>query len=230
MLGLIQVNIAGSADLPIGLDERMAEIAALIQAHQVDIVTVQAGTDPGGNTEPLDRLIAHLPDHPPAVRSGGMAILSRVAMAEPQIVSLSTAPQAEDPSDRQFLTSALPDHEGLTIGCAYYSWIERQAASNISESMAALPSTGDILLVGDFNQQPDAAPIQTLLGAGFVDAWARLSPCDPGLTFEVGKLWARLDLMFERASRPIVRSVARLAAEGKPRLSNHALLTARIDR
>jgi endonuclease/exonuclease/phosphatase family metal-dependent hydrolase len=71
-----------------------------------------------------------------------------------------------------------------------------QCAAAIREYVAEADLKEPLLLCGDFNSEPDTAPMRLLAGtddAPFVDSWAALHPDDPGPTMYTPEPTRRLD-------------------------------------
>jgi endonuclease/exonuclease/phosphatase family metal-dependent hydrolase len=93
---------------------------------------------------------------------------------------------------------------------AHFSWVEEQAADNVAEALAFLSTVtdGPALLVGDFNQTPDAPVLKPLVEAGWVDAWAQLCPGEAGHTFESNNPTIRIDYAWANpALAPALESI-----------------------
>ena len=87
-LKLMQVNIAGPNQRLASLKERIGEIVALVDQHEIEIVAVQAGVDADGNDAPLTALGAALSEHGQVATAGGIALLTKVPMADARAVPL----------------------------------------------------------------------------------------------------------------------------------------------
>ncbi|WP_365980125.1 endonuclease/exonuclease/phosphatase family protein [Sphingomonas sp.] len=224
-LKLMQVNIAGPNQRLASLKERIGEIVALVDQHEIEIVAVQAGVDADGNDAPLTALGAALSEHGQVATAGGIALLTKVPMADARAVPLRQLGLPDDPFERELLIVELaPDGPVIAIG--HFSWADKQAEANVADTLGALSGMGDVLLVGDFNQPPESAALAAFAEAGFVDCWPRLNRARSGFSYPAPTPDRRIDYVLERAEAPMVTALD-LVAGG---FSDHAALIARIER
>ncbi len=76
--------------------------------------------------------------------------------------------------------------------------------------IAEQPDGAITVLAGDFNEVPEGVPLARLRGAGWQDAWNRLTPAAPGYTFPTPTPFIRLDYVFLPPASPWVPQAARL--------------------
>ena len=215
----MQLNLAATNGSIEPIERRVPLIAELIANERIDVLVTQAG-----DIASIDQLACERHLH----RDAGLAIIAR-----PPIVDAGVHPltRREDSSDEDAHKRALLSvHIGdMTIIDAHLSWVEAQAVDNITELLAVADAAGgDVLVVGDFNQEPASPAMRALEAAGFVDCWARLRHGEVGFTYEAGKPWGRIDYVWERAARRRVTSIALVGDIGAP-LSDHFGLVAEID-
>ena len=217
-------------------------IAQAIQQHDPDIIAFQAvQKDPereGGEDQAV-QLADRLPEfkHVAFVaaaqhgdgRQDGSAFLSRIPFEriEHHVLRLGIEPpdEAEDSARRIILFARLAS-PALSLFNSHYSWVYRQAASNLQEALAYMRQIGGpALLVGDLNNAPDTDLMQRLIAEGWTDVWAYLRPRDPGYTFEshapdkrIDYVWARRDLL------PSLKAIDLVKEQSNPQcahLSDH---------
>lgn len=166
-------------------------------------------------------------------REEGCAILSRVALHEPNVRELSLREGLEDDSPRVIQHARFDLEKGsLNVFNAYFSWVEEQAADNIKECVAFLArADGPTLLVGDFNMPADSPLLQELENAGFIDLWQQAHPGENGYTFEadlpekrIDYAWANQELAQRLGGVEILKREDRSA-----RVSDHLGLTINLD-
>lgn len=228
---LLSLNLGGTSDKYGSWATRAVRIGKLIGDERIDVLVAQAaplGED--GRFSPDLRLLMPGHDHvalavPAATDSAaaGMAIVSMARLDRVEETALSRQ-DGEDPFNRKLLAAQLPG-AGLTIVDAHFSWVDAQARDNVREALAFVAGLeGDVLLMGDMNQPHDGAAMRMIEDAGFVDCWARGgggARGGEGLTFESGKLWGRIDYVWERADKPRVTSVRTVGGTGDGALSDH---------
>ena len=193
-------------------------IAQAIQQHGPDIVAFQAVQKDPEREDGKDQA-AQLADRLPEFkhvafvaaaqhgegRQDGSAFLSRIPFEriEHRVLRLGIEPshQVEDPARRIIMFARLAS-PALSLFNSHFSWVYRQAASNLEEGLTYMRQIGGpALLVGDLNNTPDSDLMQRLTAEGWTDVWAYLRPRDPGYTFEshapdkrIDYIWARGDL------------------------------------
>lgn len=131
----------------------------------------------------------------------GIAFLSRLPLGASVARGLSTRPGTLDPWPRVVARVEVqaPRRSVLVVN-AHLSWVPEQNEDNVVELLAFLEERpGQTILVGDFNAAPDAPGIVRLREAGFVDAWQRLRPDEPGATFESHAPDQRIDYVLVSA-------------------------------
>lgn len=223
---LLSLNLGGISDTYGSWATRAARIGKVISENSVDVLVAQAAPlgDDGRFAPDLHMLMPGHDDVAIAVPGGvspptAMTIVSNTRLSDVAETNLSKR-EGEDPFRRKLLAARLPE-VGLTIVNAHFSWVEDQAVDNVREALAFVAAIdGDVLLMGDMNQPQGGAAMAAITAAGFVDCWQR-SNGGEGLTFESGKLWGRIDYIWERAGRPRVRSVSTVGGPGEHALSDH---------
>ena len=237
-LRLLSLNLGGRADKHGDWATRATRIAGVINENGVDMLVAQAAPlgDDGRFSPELQMLLPGHDNVAIAVPAGveppnAMAIASTYDLAEVTEADLSRQ-EGEDSFLRKLLAARVPAAK-LTIVDAHFSWVDAQAGDNVREALAFVAGIeGDVLLIGDMNQPRDGAAMRTLADAGFVDCWARQEPeagKGKGFTFETGKLWGRIDYVWERAARPRVRWMRTVGGEGGAALSDHLGLLVDIE-
>lgn len=229
----LSLNLGGVSDAYGSWETRAARIGRLIDKERVDVLVAQAAPL-GEDRRFAPDLHVLMPGHDNvalAVPGGiepptGMAIVANASLTEVRQCDLSKR-EGEDPFRRKLLAARLPDFD-LTIVDAHFSWVEDQANDNVREALAFVAGIdGDVLLVGDMNQPCDGDAMGAIADAGFTDCWTRSSGGE-GLTFESGKLWGRIDYVWELAAHPRVSSVRTVGGSGEYALSDHLGLLAEL--
>jgi endonuclease/exonuclease/phosphatase family metal-dependent hydrolase len=149
--------------------------------------------------------------------SQGSAILSRLPIAEQDLLPLTLLPDRED-TNRRIVQSALFE---LPTGPfylfnAHFSWIAEQAEQNIADTLPWVNAVeGPAMLVGDLNTPPDSPLLDRLRRSGWDDAWDLLCPGSDGYTYrEGGELTKRIDYAWVNQSlRDRVQTIERIADE-----------------
>jgi endonuclease/exonuclease/phosphatase family metal-dependent hydrolase len=185
------------------LEARMALVATGLRELAPDVVTLQEVREVPGQlpnqAETLAKAAGFGHVFAPATPFGGgqegLAILSRQPILEHAVLEL---PHAE-PKERRILLSARV-HSGrgsvwvhtthLNYRLTHGKQREDQV-STIAASVAGRTSDSPQILMGDFNARPEADEIRFLRGlvtlgsrrTYFQDAWERMHPGDPGLTW-----------------------------------------------
>lgn len=202
ILRCLTLNLWG-AEPP--LEQRMALVVQGLRQLAPDVVTLQEVREVPGQLPNQAGMLAKAAgfEHvfAPATPFGGghegLAILSRQPILEHDVSEL---PHAE-PTERRILLSARVQHglgsvwvhtTHLNYRLTHGKQREDQVAA-IAASVAGRVSDASQILMGDFNARPEADEIRFLRGLStldgrrtyFQDAWERLHPGDPGLT------WAR---------------------------------------
>lgn len=128
----------------------------------------------------------------------GIAFLSRLPMGPSVARGLSTRPGTADPWPRVMArVEVQAPTRSVSVVNAHLSWVPEQNDDNVIELLAFLAERPQsTILVGDFNATPDAPGLVRLREAGFVDAWMRLRPNEPGFTFESHAPAMRIDYVF----------------------------------
>ncbi|MBI4396277.1 MAG: endonuclease/exonuclease/phosphatase family protein [Elusimicrobia bacterium] len=237
----LNINRYGSKHGP--WTKRRDLIANTIRRADPDIVALQAvGKDPSleRGKDQAAQLAELLPGFDGVVyqaaeenddgRSEGLAVLSRLPIAEAGHLKLTTVPDGEDAAKRILVYALFPLPAGsLRLFNAHISSAPRQAFNNVEEILPYLRSfPEEALLVGDFNLTPDTDLLKPLAREGWTDAWARLHPHEGGYTFESDRPSKRIDYIWVTDDlKRHVRSVQVLSAEEDGvRLSDHAGLLA----
>jgi len=217
-------------------------IAQAIRQHDPDIIAFQAVQKDPEREDGKDQA-AQLADRVPEFkhvafvasaqhgngRQDGSAFLSRVPFAqiEHHVLRVGVEPshEAEDSARRLILFVRLTS-PALSLFNSHYSWVYRQAASNLQEALNYMRQVGGpALLVGDLNTVPGSDLMQRLSAEGWTDVWAYLRPQDTGYTFEshapdkrIDYVWARQDLLPSLRAIDLVKEQPN--ADGA-RLSDH---------
>ena len=140
-----------------------------------------------------------------------MLVLSALPIGEQQVVALSKRMEADDPFERTLLSVNVG---GLHIVNAHLSWVAEQAADNVRETIAHIKTIeGDMLLIGDFNQEPSNEAMLMLGKEGLVDGWATCCHGQPGRTYPADAPAARIDYLMVRGSTPRFANM-RLVGDG----------------
>lgn len=223
---LLTLNLGGQSDKYGTWQARATRVAKVIGDERVDVLVAQAAPlgDDGRFAPDLQMLMPGHDNVAIAVPGGvepptAMAIVSMRRLADVRESDLSKR-EGEDPFRRKLLAARLPEL-GLTIVDAHFSWVDDQAQDNVREALAFIDTIdGDVLLMGDMNQPHDGPAMRALAGARFADCWVR-SEGGEGFTFESGRLWGRIDYVWERAAKPRVRTVRTVGGDGDAALSDH---------
>lgn len=190
-------------------------IAQAIRQHGPDIVAFQAVQKDPACEDGKDQAVQvadRLPEfkHVAFVaaaqhgegRQDGSAFLSRIPFERigHRVLRLGIEPphHVED-SARRIIVFARLVSPALSLFNGHFSWISRQAASNLQEALTYMRQiSGPALLVGDLNHAPDSDLVQRLIAEGWTDVWAFLRPQDPGYTFESHAPDKRIDYVWTR--------------------------------
>lgn len=226
-------------------NKRKENIAGLIQEKMPDIILFQAvKQDPrnGGGIDQAGQLLVEMKEYLHYFYQSattyqdeskdGSAIISRYPFLAVDHTALTLLPGLEDPNQRILLTALFETPAGpLRVFNAHFSWVYDQAALNLSEARSFLRAFSEpAVLGGDFNTSPEVDLLNTLREDGWVDAWARLHPEQPGYTFEAPNPSMRIDYIWANAAlAPKLKSIELLAHEGEDhtaRLSDHLGLLA----
>ncbi|MDC0715654.1 endonuclease/exonuclease/phosphatase family protein [Nannocystis bainbridge] len=244
MTQILSLNLGGYGEQHDPWRARRPLVAAVLAEQQPDLVALQAVARDPAIARGCDQATQLAHDvggyevvyrpatRGPGGRESGLALLSRVSPLAVHVHPLSRRGD-DDPFDRVLLHGVFPGPRApLHVVCAHLSWIEAQAGDNVGELLVYLAAVpGPRLLLGDFNQTPTSDALARLRGAGLVDAWAALRPCDPGHTFfEAGAPTRRIDyLLLDRRLGPRACEVSLvLDRPGERRASDHAGLLARL--
>jgi endonuclease/exonuclease/phosphatase family metal-dependent hydrolase len=187
------------------LEQRMALIVEGLRGLAPDVVTLQEVREvPGQLPNQAERLakavgFAHVfaPATPFGGGQEGLAILSRLPIVEHEALEL---PHAEPRERRILLSARVQNGQGsVWVHTTHLNYrlthgLQREdQVSAIEASLAGRTSSSPQILMGDFNARPESDEIRFLRGlvtlggrrTYFQDAWERMNPGDPGLT------WAR---------------------------------------
>ncbi len=229
-------------------EERKERIAKVIQQADADILAFQAvcmeQTRFGGINQAA-QISLDLPKYryalyQPAViqengSAEGCAVLARFPITIAGFKPLAFQPGLDDPN-RRVVQYVCFDVNGAPVHLynAHTSWVEEQARSNIEEVLEFVDRyRGLRVLVGDFNNPPESALIRQIAQQGWVDAWRRLRPHEPGYTFDsrdprmrIDYIW--VDPMYAGALKDI-QVLTGSAGEAGGYLSNHFALMAAFD-
>jgi len=190
-------------------------IIEVVRAADPDVVAFQEiRGDPdrderdaeGRRLNQAQQIAARLPEYPhlifqPAMHYPndvweGLAILSRIPIAEHGWVSLTRDP--DDPRDRhqRIVLHARFDLQDNSL-YLFNTHLSLSQAARLRTVPAVLAYMdrfrGPRLLVGDLNEHPDQAPMEILRRAGWTDVWAALHPDKPGYTSRSDEPWQRID-------------------------------------
>ena len=216
---VVQLNLAVSNDRIAPWPDRLVHIRSLLVENGVDVVIAQAGS-----AAAAEAIVVACPALRYADRHEGLLILSARPMADRQVIALSRQSGTDDPFDRALLAVSI---DAIRFVNAHMSWVAEQAADNAREMLAYLDGVeGDVLLAGDFNQEPSSAAIQSFARAGLVDCWARACHGQPGYTYPANAPSARIDYMLMRSATLRVGGMRVVGAT--PRLSDHLGIVADI--
>ncbi|MFB3907545.1 MAG: endonuclease/exonuclease/phosphatase family protein [Candidatus Eisenbacteria bacterium] len=185
-------------------------IRRAIEQVEADVVALQAvQKNPAGDTpDQATQLATLLPGiaqavFEPAMRlpNGvlqGSGFLSKLPATLAQKIELTLQPGLDDVQRRVLLHAVVDLPTGpLHVWNAHFSWVPAQANDNVQEALAALAGVPErTIFAGDMNGQPNSEPMRRMADAGWVDAWKRLRPDDPGYTFETDEPSARLDYLW----------------------------------
>jgi endonuclease/exonuclease/phosphatase family metal-dependent hydrolase len=209
--GAVPGSRAATLRLPDGLwPRRRALIARALQAVQPDLVGLQeVAWDPAAGTSQAEQLALDLGLACACEPAAGLAVLSRYPIRRREALSLPTGG-----SDSQAALRAEIEHpEGalevqvvhLTTrseGPSYAASPRKEAAQlaaveDLLASLDALPAGRAVIVLGDFNNEPESATLQALTrGTGkraLRDAWKAANPTDRGLTMPGQAPAVRLD-------------------------------------
>jgi endonuclease/exonuclease/phosphatase family metal-dependent hydrolase len=187
------------------LEQRIALVAEGLVGLAPDVVTLQEVREVPGKlanqAEKLAKTVGFEHVFAPATPFGGgqegLAILSRLPIIEHHALEL---PHAEAKERRILLSARVRNGQGEvwvhTTHLNYRLTHGRQREDQvlaIADSVADRTSHTPQILMGDFNARPEADEIRFMRGLHtlgnrrtyFQDAWERMNPGDPGLT------WAR---------------------------------------
>ncbi len=215
--------------------ERREIIRATIRSARPDIIALQAVEQEPlveGGRDQAAQLAAELPEYchvhyHPAIRtatdgSQGSAFLSRIPIAETQILPLTLVPNAEDPNQRVVLAARFDLASGPFYLCnAHFSWVAELARLNVQQTLPLIAKFDESgMLVGDLNNPPDNGILQPFRDAGWTDVWAALRPGEPGLTFESSQPTLRIDYGWANtASKPHLSGIKVIA--NQPNANGH---------
>jgi endonuclease/exonuclease/phosphatase family metal-dependent hydrolase len=185
------------------LEQRMAVVVHGLRELAPDIVTLQEVREVPGQlpnqAETLSKAVGLEHVFAPATPFGGghegLAILSRLPMVEHTVLEL---PHAEPKERRILLSARVQNGQGsvwvhtthLNYRLTHGKQREDQVSA-IEASVASRASDSPQILMGDFNARPESDEIRFLRGlvtlggrrTYFQDAWDRMHPGDPGLTW-----------------------------------------------
>jgi endonuclease/exonuclease/phosphatase family metal-dependent hydrolase len=185
------------------LEARMALVATGLRELAPDVVTLQEVREVPGQlpnqAETLAKAAGFGHVFAPATPFGGgqegLAILSRQPILEHDVLEL---PHAEPKERRILLSVRVHNGQGsvwvhtthLNYRLTHGKQREDQVSA-IAASAAGRSSDSPQILMGDFNARPEADEIRFLRGlvtlgsrrTYFQDAWERMHPGDPGLTW-----------------------------------------------
>jgi endonuclease/exonuclease/phosphatase family metal-dependent hydrolase len=209
---IVQLNLAVASDRIEAWPVRRDRVAALLTDEAADVLIAQAGTP-----EAIDAMMAACPTFRHVEVHDGLSVLSKMPITGRQVVSMSRRAGTDDPFERALLSVNIDD---VRIVNAHMSWVVEQAEDNaraLTDHLDATP--GDILVIGDLNQEPSSNAIQYLQRAGLVDCWARVCHGQSGYTYPADAPTTRIDYVLLRSSS---RRIANMRLVGAtPRLSDH---------
>jgi endonuclease/exonuclease/phosphatase family metal-dependent hydrolase len=209
--GAVPGSPAATLRLPDGLwPRRRALIARALQTVQPDLVGLQeVACDPAAGTSQAEQLALDLGLACAFEPASGLAVLSRCPIRRWEAMPLPS-----EGSDSQTALRVEVEHrEGaldlrvvhLTTrseGPSFAASPRKEAAQlaaveDLLASLDALPAARAVIVLGDFNNEPDSATLQALTrGMGkraLRDAWKAANPTDPGLTVPSQAPAVRLD-------------------------------------
>jgi len=205
---IMTLNLNVYADKHGAWPARRAIVINRIAGVHPDVVLFQAAhaePDLEGGRDSVKQLAESLPEYlhhsyqpvmsHPQGGNDGMGVLSRLPLESVHMHALTRMEGTEDPFKRAVMQVRVAAVGGvLEVFNAHFSWVTAQAEENVNEFLVvAGEARGRRLLVGDFNQPPDSAPMQRLQNAGWQDAWQALCPGEPGYTFEAPSPTVRID-------------------------------------
>jgi endonuclease/exonuclease/phosphatase family metal-dependent hydrolase len=202
-------------------------IAKAVESRRPDVVALQA-VKRQPDLDQIADLSALLPGYPHASSEGSSAFLSQNALEETGSLRFSRIPDGDDKNPRHLVRARLG---GVWLFNVDLSWSPEQARQNLAETVEGLARfPGDGILLGCFGR---AAALEALKAKGWVDAWQKLRPGDPGFTFESDKPALRADYIWvDAALAPRLKKIETLTletADGFARLSDHLALAAVLD-
>lgn len=238
MLTVMTQNLNFYGDKHGPWSQRRDLLCNAIQESEPDVIALQAvcsEPDIEGGRDQATQISRCMPQYPYVFfypsrvtdtgREEGCAILSRVALHEPNVRELSLRRGLEDDSPRVIQHARFDLEKGsLNVFNAYFSWVEEQAGDNIKECIAFLArADGPTLLVGDFNMPADSPLLEKLAQAGFVDLWEQANPGEKGYTFESDLPEKRIDYAW--ANEALARRLGTVETvrreDGSVRVSDH---------
>jgi endonuclease/exonuclease/phosphatase family metal-dependent hydrolase len=187
---------------------RINRVVELINRLRPDVIALQAvAREPNENAgaaqdEQLRRLLpeyTHAFFEPGVVRADdsaqGSALLARRAWDAIDSHRLPLLPAVEDDNQRVLMHARFDLSTGpLHLFNAHFSWVPALAEHNLKDTLDIMNQfDGRRVLVGDLNQPPDSPVMRAFAAAGWIDAWEKLHPGEPGYTFETGSLEKRID-------------------------------------
>jgi endonuclease/exonuclease/phosphatase family metal-dependent hydrolase len=149
----------------------------------------------------------------------GLTILTRVAPERTMFRELTQlSDEREDENRRICLGVCVQGSSGpVHVLNTHFSLGDRARVLNACETHAYAVELGEgpVLLFGDFNCNPESAPIRYLLGelgvegetGDFVDCWASCRPDDRGYTYASWRPYHRIDFALARGLNGRVTSV-----------------------
>ncbi len=229
-------------------EARLPLVRDAIEQSQPDILVFQAVRQEAGVENGVDQasqISRLLPEYrytcfQPAWtdedgNTDGLALLSRFDFAGVDYRRLTLLEGTDDPNHRivlhvRFNFGSQPFH----LFNGYFSWVGEQAEQNLNETLDYLNAfEGRRILLGDFNQSPDAQVIQRFQQSGWVDVWARLNPEDKGYTYDSQRPAVRIDYVWvDPVLQGNLRSIRVIAgAQGANGVypSDHAALLVTMD-
>lgn len=248
MVRVVTLNLNYYVDKHGPWDQRKRLIIEQLKEKRPDIVAFQAvAAHPGlyGGSDQAGQIMKELAgfqthyfeeaQRQPDGLIQGSALISKLPLSDRTAKKLTLRPGTDDNNERVLQRAVFEvGNEKLEIYNAHVSWVQEQAALNISEAVQFMAegNRGSVLFVGDLNNGPESDVFDPLKKAGFNDAWNALHPEERGYTFESDKLSLRIDYFwFSVAVAGRLKRMERLSAppDAAARLSDHLGLMLELD-
>lgn len=245
MLKVMSLNLNFYVEKHGSWAQRCPAILEVIRSAAPDILAFQAvGRDPArfDGQDQAAQLAEALSDYPQRIfkaamehtdgNEAGMAVISRLPLAEVDALKLSLRPALEDNNQRlmQKVRFDLPDGPFYLFN-AHFSWVDDQLRDNVADALPYLQAIREpALLMGDLNAPAGKNLLDGFARAGWVDAWERLHSGQPGYTFEAGNPSIRIDYAWANpALAPHLQALEVLGEASRQHLSDHLALLVSLD-